>query len=291
MWVPSVARVRGFICSSVCGVVFIGCATPSQDPDWQTVFGYEEHAIHHIDLRDFGFPFVPVGILGDTTWLLFDTGNMVGLTLQSPLFERLDLPCSERWRRYDAAGDLISSGCVAQSVRASAFGESHDSLSIYEFFDENLSGIIGPGMIPGTRFTLDYQRELLAVAESERLVEAPGYVALSLIESPRHPRLILVTGSIRGREVLVEIDTGKSRTTVDRSLVQDLGLEETSDGAVVGEIQLGPRIFTVSSARVVDTSGISRGLPMSISLGLGSDVLSEFVFTVDYESGRFWIEQ
>lgn len=53
-------------------------------------------------------------------------------------------------------------------------------------------------MIPGTRFTLDYKRELLAVAESGPLVEVSGYGALPLIESPRHSRLILVMGSIRG---------------------------------------------------------------------------------------------
>lgn len=91
--------------------------------------------------------------------------------------------------------------------------------------------------------------------------------------------------------MLIEIDTGKSRTTINRSVVEDLGLEETPAGAVVGKIQLGPRTFTVSSAKVVDTSGISRGLPMPISFGLGSDILSEFVFTVDYDLGRLWIER
>ena len=104
------------------------------------------------------------------------------------------------------------------------------------------------------------------------------------------PRLILVQGRVNGVEVLIEIDTGKSRTAIDRSFVRRLALEESPRGARVGTVKVGPRSTEVSWARIVDTSGISRELVRPISLGLGSDTLSRFVWTVDYKQGRLWIE-
>lgn len=271
--------------------LLIGCAGGQEDPEWRTVFGYPEQAVTRIEIRDFGFPFVPVEIAGDTVWAAFDTGNTVGLILQSEVFDELGLPCSDRWPSYDSGGNLISSGCVAHGVETSVFGARQDSVAIYEFFNEDLPGLVGPGSLPGTRFTLDYHRELMAVGGGDEIKEVPGFVALPLIRSSRHPRLILVYGSLGERKVLIEIDTGKSRTTIDRSLVEELDLGRSSSGVTVGEVRLGPRTLSISSAKVVSTSGISGGLPMPISLGIGSDKLADFLFTVDFEWDQLWIEQ
>ena len=94
---------------------------------------------------------------------------------------------------------------------------------------------------------------------------------------------------MRGTDVLVEIDTGKSRTTIDQTLVEALGLRVTPQGAELGGVRLGSWEWTVPSARVVNTSAISSGLPDRIALGIGSDVLRDFVLTVDYRSGRLWL--
>lgn len=281
---------RSLLACSLLIAVGLACRSGSEDPAWRTAFGYQEGALQRIDIRDFNYPFIPVRVGGRTIWLPFDTGNMSGLTFESELFEELHLSCTERANRYDSGGELISSTCVASGVAADIFGESYDSLRVYEFAHERLLGLVGPGSLPGTRFTLDYDHELMALDEGTSPAQIPGFEILQLVRSPEHPLLILVRGGIRGREVLIEVDTGKSRTTVDRALVEDLGLEEHDRGVDLGTVSMGSRSFRISAARIVSTAGISAGLPMPISIGIGSDVLSEFVFTVDYEAGEFWFE-
>ena len=266
------------------------CQAAPGTPAWQSAFGYSAESLYRFEIRDLGYPFVPVGI-GDTTiWLPFDTGNMVGLTLENTHFQHLALPCSEHWDRLDSAGEPISTGCIAREMAATVFGATHAPVSVYEFAHDLLPGLVGPDMLPGSRFTMDYAHEIMAIDDGGEAAEVPGYEAVPLVRSPRYPLLILVHGRVRGRDVLVEIDTGKSRTTVDRRLVADLELEETPRGANVGEVELGSRSFNLGPARVVDTSGIGEGLPLPISLGVGSDTLAQFVFTVDYRTGVLWIQ-
>ena len=264
-------------------------ATPG-GPDWRETFHYKVESLQPIEIRQMGFPFITVELGGDTVWLPFDTGNMVGLTLESAVFHRLALACSSKWDRLDSGGNPISTGCIAHGQNVTVFGAMHDSISIYEFSHERLPGLVGPGMLPGSRFTMDYEMGVMAVDGGTGPEVVPGFVSLPLVRSPRHPRLILVQGKVRGHDVLIEIDTGKSRTTIDRELVGVLDLERTPDGVRIGRIELGPREPSVSSARIVDTSGISEGLPMPISLGIGSDILAGFVFTVDYGARRLWIQ-
>ncbi len=266
------------------------CQHSPKAPAWMTSFAYAPEALHRIEIRAFGFPFVPVQIGADTLWLPFDTGNMVGLTLESKTFQGLGLPCSGRRNLRDSGGRLTSSSCVAQGVAATVFGVANDSVSVFEFNHDSLPGLVGPGSVPGNRFTLDYGASALAIDDGAGPDSVPGFIALPLVQSARLPLLILVMGRVQDHDVLIEIDTGKSRTTIDRGLVELLAEGETSEGARVGTVELGPRTWLVESARVVDTSGISKGLPIPISLGIGSDLLSEFVFTVDYSSGQLWIE-
>jgi len=272
-------------------LAIVACSSEPDIPPWQTLFGYSPDALHTLVIGAFGYPYVPVGIGPDTFWLPFDTGNMVGLTVQADTFARLNLPCSETHTRRDSGGRLVSTGCIAHGVRTNTFGVDSNSTSVYEFTHESLPGLVGPTNIPGTRFTIDYSRRIMAIDAGSTPPIVDGFEALPLVSSPRHPRLILVSGRVEGRDVIIEIDTGKSRTTIDRNLVELLGLEDTGSGVRLGRVELGPRGWSVPSARVVDTSGVSEGLPTKISLGVGSDVLSGFVLTVDYASGLFWIEQ
>jgi hypothetical protein len=273
----------------IVAVFLFACEACVQDPPWREPFGYDRAHLHALEIRDFGYPWVPVGFGADTVWLPFDTGDMVGLTVDSAIFDRLGLPCTERWNRMDSGGRLISTGCTAHGVGVEVFGAHHDSLSVFEFSDPSLPGLVGPAQLPGTRFTIDYGRRLLATDSNTVSDVGPPFETFPLVRSPRDPLLILTYAQVQGTDVLVEIDTGKSRTTIDRSLVEALGLPVTDQGAEVGEVRLGSWSWTVGSAHVVDTSGISEDLPARIALGIGSDVLRDFVLSVDYRSGHLWL--
>ncbi|GMR12548.1 MAG: hypothetical protein BMS9Abin29_0738 [Gemmatimonadota bacterium] len=91
------------------GLVLNSCQAPPVGPGWQQLFGYADESMQTFEIRAYGFPFVPIAIGTDTLWAPFDTGNMVGLT-------------------------------IATGVSASAVGTQHDSVSVFEFFHENLPG-------------------------------------------------------------------------------------------------------------------------------------------------------
>ena len=109
------------------------------------------------------------------------------------------------------------------------------------------------------------------------------------VRSSLHPLLILVYGLVNGRRTLIELDTGKSRTVINPSLASELGLTKNSRGAAIENLQIGALSFNVPSAKEVDQTGIDRALQEPIRAGIGSDILSRFVWTVDYETGLLWI--
>jgi len=191
----------------------------------------------------------------------------------------------DRWFRAEVQS---ATGRLPRS-RVEVFGAHCDSVSVFEFFHPSVPGLVGPSQLPGTRFTIDYGKRLVATDSSTASDIGPPFEAFPLVRSPRHPLFILTCAQLQGEDTLVEIDTGKSRTTIHRSLVEAWGLRVTDQGAEVGTVPLGSWRWTVGSARVVDTSGISVDLPAEIALGIGSDVLRDFVLSVDYRSGHLWL--
>ena len=275
---------------AVTAIALAGCADAGT-ADWPARFEFGPQSVHQLRAGELGLPYLPVTFGDDTLWLPFDTGNMVGLTLASRLFEALGLPCDDSWELLDSAGEPVSTDCIARGVRAGVCGRTRDSVDVFEFHHESLPGLVGPDALPGDRLMIDYGTGRLAVDDGPGPKAAPGFAVVPLTRSARHPRLILVEGSVNGRPVLIEIDTGKSRTTVDRALVEALNLRRDDRGVRVGTVRLGPLTFEVESAREVDTSGISEGLPTPISLGIGSDNLRRFVWGVDYSAGKLWLPQ
>ena len=110
--------------------------------------------------------------------------------------------------------------------------------------------------------------------------------SVPLVESSRNPGLILFYGSLHGRRVLIQADTGKSRCTIDPGLARDLGLQEDERGFRVDELRIGSFTFKIPSAKEVDLRAIDDSLADPILLGIGSDILNQVPVTVDYIAGR-----
>lgn len=123
----------------------------------------------------------------------------------------------------------------------------------------------------------------MAVSATALPAEVTADVVLPLVESPRFPKLIIVRGRIAGQEILIELDTGKSRSVVDPEFARERGLPANDRGYRIDKIELGSLVFSVPSAKAVSFAGISRGLPHRIIAGIGSDILSSVVLTVDYQ--------
>jgi hypothetical protein len=111
-------------------------------------------------------PFLEVAIGDSTYWLLFDTGNMVGFTLATPLLDRLRLPESGRWDRLDSDGRVIGSYRRVRAPVVRVLGRTLADQPIFEFSDAAIGGLVGPDALPGSRFTLDYRAGILAITSS-----------------------------------------------------------------------------------------------------------------------------
>jgi len=149
--------------------------------------------------------------------------------------------------------------------------------------------LVGPGFLKDVRFTLDYESRRMAISNTPLPESIPGYRAIPLVRSARHPALILVKGSIHGREILLELDTGKSRSVIHPGLAAELKLNPSSGGFRIGDLRVGDLSFDLPDAKPVDQSAIDPALPEPIMAGIGSDLLSQFVWTVDYAAGILWV--
>lgn len=260
-----------------------------EGPGWIDAFGYTEAEVHSLKVGDFGFPYVPVRIAGIPLMLPFDTGNMLGLSVSKRLFDQLALTPDGHYSRVNSAGETTAALRVAETDEISVLGRKLDSTRVYEFDHASLRGLVGPTLLEGEHFTLDYRSGKIGVGGGSLPDSVPGFRHIPLVRSRRHPKLILVRGTIEGRKVLIEFDTGKSRTVINPALSSELGLKRGSNGVVINILEIGSLSFEVRSAKEVDQTGIDPSLPEPILAGVGSDVLSRFVWTVDYDASVLWI--
>lgn len=271
----------------------LGCS-PGSTPeaaDWPEAFGYLPEEVHEISVGRYGYPYVRGVIDGDTVELAFDTGNMAGLSLSTATFDALGIEATGSVTRRNSAGERIGSFRSGVARRVEALGFELRDVEVKELDGPVLAGLWAPQMLDGGRFTLDYGAGRMAISRRPGPSAAAGYRAWPLVRSGRYPALVLVMGTIEGRELLIEVDTGKSRTVVNPTLAQELGLERVEGGFRILDLRIGDLSFEVPSAKAVDQSGIDRSLDPQILAGIGSDVLAGFVWTVDYDAGVMWLPE
>jgi predicted aspartyl protease len=261
-----------------------GCRAVAPRPDWTATLGYEVGELHPLAVGKFGCPFVPVRLDGEEVFLEFDTGNMTGLAVSRDLARRLGLAVAGEWRSLDSDDTEIGRFPVFRVGEVQVFGESWKDVRVHGLPTDDLEGLVGPAFLSGKRFTADYAAGLLAVSDRPLPARAGGE-AFPLVPVPSCEGMPVVEAEVAGRRVFVQLDTGKSRTCVDRDFAAEVGLPATPRGYRLEEIRLGSFSFSVPHARAEGFEGISEGLPSPIAVGLGSDVLSRVVFTIDYGSG------
>ncbi len=269
------------VLAAVClpGLLCSGASGKARSVPWQKSLNYEDRDLYPISVGKYGFPLVKVTVNGRELDLVWDTGNMAGLLLSPTVIQGLGLPVAGEQTFYTSAGDVAGTYPSYRIDQLKAFGGTLKDERAYEC-QGDLNGLIGPRFVLSGRFTLDYRRKLIAVSGTP--LPAPVKGRLPMVICPQYPGLILVHGSVKGQEVLIEIDTGKSRTAVDPAMVNLLRLPKAANGYRIGEIKLGSHKFAVPAAKEVSFQGLSRQLPEPIMLGIGSDVLAKVVLTVDY---------
>ena len=277
----SMTRTRSIILIIAASIL---ASCQQSKPTWIKSYAYEPDEIHPIEIGSNRFPFVAISLNDKTYKLLWDTGNMSRLAVTQDIAKSLDLEVVAKTRSYDSEGNFTGQSSVYRLDRVKLFGQSWGPVDAVELEHPNLSGLVGPYFVQNKRFTLDYRNKLIAVSNKNLPEAAPGE-RIPLVKSPVHKLLVLIYTQINGHRVLTEIDTGKSRTVIDPTLADSLDLPQTDSGYAINSLKIGVNTFTVPSAKSKSFQGISEGLPELIRLGVGSDILSQLLLTVDYNEG------
>jgi hypothetical protein len=263
-------------------------AQPKELQGWREIFSYSPQEVFPIEVGTYGYPFIQARIRDLDLALAIDTGNMQGILISPKIAGKLKLETSGGIRRLDSAGNPVGTFKQFQIDQIQMLGKSWRNQSAMENNNTRLNGLIGPKYL-GSRFSLDYRLRVLAVSDSAIDPENISVQPLEMVRSERNPLLIIVRGQVGKRPVLIELDTGKSRSTLDPSLAAELGLPQTLGGYRLEDLRLGGLSFAVANAKAVDFSGISGDLEEPILVGAGSDILSKVVLTVDYRLRRVWL--
>lgn len=223
-------------------------------------------------------------------WMVFDTGNMSGLAVGSETADRLHLPVEREVISRDSGGDVLGTIPVYEVRYVRVFGVEFTDQDAVLHGDDDFhgarvgEGLLGPRYFLGRSLTLDYEARLVAVTDSPRPPQ-PEDVVLEMVTVPGLEGMPVVRGAVNGRSILMQLDTGKSRTVVDPELARSLELPDAPRGPQVQSLRVGSREFMIPSAKLSSLRGISRGLPEPILVGVGSDVLSRMIWTIDYQGG------
>ena len=219
--------------------VLAGCSDRVESPDWQTALHYADSEMHAIAIGKQGYPFVEIQVNGRAVNVLLDTGNMSGLFLAGDVIRQLDLPQLGLVVTRDSGGNEIGTKATYSAALVTAFGQRFVERKILQRNDHEIDGAVGPPYLAGRRYTLDYRSRWLGVTASAVGDPLPGAERLDLVPVEGLAGMIVVRGQVAGREVYIQVDTGKTRTCVDPEFARQAGLHETANGYRIDSLEIG----------------------------------------------------
>ncbi len=291
--VPAHARFAGLAgLLAMFGGAAAGCGQPCETPSSLPDLGYAPSEVFPLERADSGRPLVAAATHAGELRLVFDTNNMAGLALTAAAAERSALTLARTERDLDAAGRPLGESRVWDVPVMRALGREWTGLQAHELRSDAYhgraegDGLLGAALLLDRRFTLDQPGRGFGVSESSMPDFAgPG---LELVRVDDLDGYLLVHGRLAGRDVLVNLDTGKTRTVVDAAFAQDPALRRDPKTGQV-DVKVGGATFFPTLNKQDDYSELSRRAGGAVALSLGHDMLDTVVLTVDWRAGRVWL--
>jgi predicted aspartyl protease len=268
---------------------------------WQTTYAYDESEIVRFELGADGVwvPLVTANASGHALRLILDTGTKGIATVTPETIRELELKQVGTSRFLDAAGrdhgeilkvlmpslelgplklqDVVVVGAGPEAVQGRRPG---------------IHGTLGWHAFSKGRVTLDYSNRLAAFSLSglPKEIRRCSSRWVTRFESPAGiDGLPIVAAEVAQGTVGAEIDTGKSATVLAPNLIEASG---EGDGRIDLEFSLGPFPVQTRYARVgPGFEGLEEGLSSPLRLGVGTDILTGFLVTIDYQSKTLVLEK
>lgn len=268
-----------------------GCRQELSIREWSNRYGFAEDEVFPLEIGEkYGFPYVDAEINGQQIKMMFDTANMVGISISAELAEQLGLDQTGEMRCFDSGGRCIGRFAVFEEAKVKVFGRENTA-TIYESTADDIDGFLPPSLLLNYRVTIDYRNKLMGIAKTGFPEQGIRKEVFPLIVNPLNPGMPVIAGFVNGEKVLILLDTGSSRTCVDERLVNKLNLPANERGYEIKEVRLGAFRFRIKNAKKVSLAGISERYPGPIMLILGSDTIAKVVFTVDYPNQKVIISE
>jgi hypothetical protein len=264
---------------------------------WLKDFGYDREQVYPLSLTTPGCPLVEVDIAGIKMPLMLDSGTAHGFVITDhapPVPHRVKERSEELNADGSRRGESFQIAVDRMTVLGKVFENVSGSLSDWRMFSsEPFNGTVGLDFFSDRRVTLDYRAAKVAVSTSplpERL-DRKRYAYLDLIDAPRSQGNVLYArGSVSGHDVLVYFDTGYNVSFIDPQYAGDFarifrpGMRFSVFREGV-QLQLGSHTFVLNELRE-DAIKRGAGFELPVALVLGSDVLSQFIITVDVRAKK-----
>ncbi|MDP4145306.1 MAG: hypothetical protein Q8936_12620 [Bacillota bacterium] len=267
-------------------IVSISCKTAERNPkEWAKLYGYKPEEVLSIEVGTlYRCPLLKGKINGLDAYVLFDTGNIAEPKISPAMRKKLDLKAVDSKPAYNSKTNTSDKINTFLCKKFSTLNENYTNLNVVEARDNKFDSSISLSMLINKRFTIDYKNRMMAISNSSSLGYKSKGEVLPLITNNRYKGMIVVKGTVNGRDALIQIDTGKGSTSIDKKLVSSLNLNSKLGIYEIDNIKLGCLVFSSHKAKVSDFSHISNGYSQPITLSLGSDIISQFVLTVDYQN-------
>jgi hypothetical protein len=272
-----------------------GCQTARDPVQWGKEHHYWVDETVPLKIGRHNFPLVPGKINTLDVDIFFDTGNFFGLEIGPDLVRTLKLtPSGNERKNYASDGTYRYSQKGYDVESFTVFRTELKNIEMFEMTDDTFEASVGIQDLLDGRFTIDYKNRLMGISSKPFENKGNEIDELPLIWNEMLKGMIVIEGHVNGIETLFQIDTGKSRTTIDEDLIARAGLKENRalfrQGYKVDKIILGKKSFSVARAKVANFKAISKGYPEPILIGIGADILSRIVLTVDYAQKRVYIK-
>lgn len=265
-------------------------------PDWAAKLDYRQDELYPIKLQINSIPLVEVKVNRSPLWVKFDTGCSTGFGLTSAVAEEIEYKITGKSTERNPDGSYRGETTLVTIASLEVFGDTYapveTSISDWRIFSTlKFNGLLGLKYFQEKRVTIDYKRRTIGITDRPLAHDAVaefGGLAVPLLEaSGSQADLIYVLGQIKGKPTVIYLDTGSSASFIDPSVLDPSEIKEWKRHLIAKDIQMsiGDISFTVKQLRVEEQRrGVNFEYPQTAKLG--SDVIKDFLFTVDRISGQ-----
>lgn len=260
------------------------------EKDWIREMNYQDSELENIRINPvFGIPELFVGFSEGSYPLFLDFGNSDEIVITHALKDKINYSAIREIETRNADGSFRGIIQVIEIPEIRILGKKYSnvtaSLADWKIYaSEPFNGMVGMDYFSNMRFTLDYKRRLFASsAQPLSDVEAQNYIKIPLIEFNYHPYGVHFMGTVNGKPSLIYFDTGKSKTFIEKDLVDTTQLISDKGGTYYNGTV--PVNFLELSLEIkfplVKDIKRKTGENYSVGIEVGSDLLKNFIISID----------